>query len=59
MLETPSIWWYSPVNVSPIFSGEYMGSDNPTSADNQQERLDAIEAQNDGADLLTRVGESP
>jgi hypothetical protein len=29
MLETPSIWWYSP---------EQSGSENPTSADNQQER---------------------
>ena len=29
MLETPSIWWYSP---------EQSGSKNPTSADNQQER---------------------
>ena len=30
MLETPSIWWYS--------LGEIPSSDNPTSADNQQER---------------------
>ena len=41
MLETPSIRWYSPVNVSPDFWGEAMGSQNPSGADNQQETASA------------------
>jgi hypothetical protein len=39
MLETPSIRWYSSINVSPGIYGEPMGSENPSGADNQQERL--------------------
>ena len=42
MLETPSIWWYSPVS-HPLRRVVGMGSDNPSSAVNQQERPDLEE----------------
>jgi hypothetical protein len=41
MLETPSIQWYSFMNVAPCSQGGIMSSENPSGADNQQERLDA------------------
>src|SRR4051812_9876993 len=40
MLETPSIWWYSFMS-HPVRRVGNMDSKNPSSADNQQERLDA------------------
>jgi hypothetical protein len=36
MLGYPSIWWYS-FSVTPASYGEMVNSDNPSSADNQQE----------------------
>jgi hypothetical protein len=57
LLETPSIWWYSPS------VGNDQGSENPSSADNQQERPVAnnagfAEKQHHGDRLTTVAGSS-
>ena len=63
MLETPSIRWYS-LGVTPLRGGWRMGSDNPSGADNQQERLGSLKrvdvaSSTVKAALLSRSSGSP